>query len=75
MDEIRELMIDLIKTSKGKGYSRQAIEIIGAIACSERAVELGYTTNEGLSIAINLVKEHDNERDCINALIELINFQ
>ena len=72
METIKKAMIKLIDTAKEKGYSKESVGIIGAIACSERAVELGYPTLEGLRIALEYVEKHNNEKDCINALIEII---
>ena len=57
---------------KNKKYSRTAAEIIGTICNSEQAYNLGYSFSEALKLATNYVEKYDNERDCINALIEVI---
>lgn len=72
METIREAMIGLIDRAKEKQYSKDSVEIIGAIVCSERAVELGYPPLEGLSLALKYVEKYNDEKDCINALIEII---
>ena len=72
METIKEAMIKLIDTAKEKEYSKESVHIIGAIACSEKAIELGYSPIESLNIALKYVQKYDNEKECINALIEII---
>ena len=57
---------------KNKGYSRKSAEIICTICNSEQAHNLGYTFMESLQLALEYVNKYDNEKECINALLEVI---
>ena len=63
----------IIKLAKEKGYSKEAVRIIGTTVCSTQAHALGYTSVEGLKIAKEYCEKYDNERDCINALLTKMN--
>lgn len=69
---IRQAMIDLIDKAIEKGYSKESTQIIGTIACSSQAIELGYDSKAGLQLALEYVNKYDNEKECINALLEVI---
>lgn len=73
MDEkIREKLIEFIDKAYDKGYSKEAARIIGTVVCSEKAEVLGYSTIDGLNLAIKYVEKYSNEKECINKLIEII---
>lgn len=72
METIKNEMSNLIDLALEQGYSKKAIEIIGVIVCSDTAVSLGYDPLESLRLAIECIKKYKNERDCINALIDII---
>ena len=72
MDREEKLMEELIKTAKEKKYSRYELEMIFTIVMSKLAEKLGYSSEEGLELAIEKVKTNENGRDCINSLIEII---
>ena len=73
MDEkVRKKMIEVVDKAYDKGYSKESTRIIVTIVCSERAVELGYAPVDGLNLAIKNIEKYQNEKDCINSLIEII---
>lgn len=67
-----ELLRNLVILMKSKNYSKESAEIICTICNSEQAYNLGFTFSRALTLAINCVEQYDNERECINALIEII---
>ena len=71
-DKVKNKMAEFIDIAYEKGYSKEATRIIGTIVLSETAVGLGYDEIKGLDCAIEHANKYDNERDCINALIEII---
>ena len=72
MEKFREAAEAVVKLAKEKDYTEEAVRIICTIVCSTQAHALGYTSVEGLKIAKEYCEKYDDERDCINALIELI---
>ncbi len=72
MDNFDKVVIEFIKLAKEKKYTKNAVEIIGTIVCSEQALRLGYSEEEGMKLAKEYCEKYDNERDCINALIKII---
>ena len=72
MEDFEKTARNFIELAKRKGYSRDAVEIIGTVACSETANKLGYSSVDGLKLAKEYCEKYDNERDCINALLEII---
>jgi hypothetical protein len=72
MDNFEEVAKEFIGLAKKKNYTKQAVEIIGTIVCSETASSLGYSSVEGLKLAKKYCDKYDDERDCINALVEII---
>ena len=72
MDDFEKAARNFIELAKQKGYSKDAVEIIGTVVCSETAHRLGYSSVDGLKLAKEYCEKYDNERDCINALVEII---
>ena len=72
MDSFEKAARSFIELAKQKGYSKDAVEIIGTVVCSETAHNLGYSSVDGLKLAKEYCEKYDNERDCINALVEII---
>ena len=72
MEEFEKIVNEFVSLAKEKGYSRKAAEIICAICCSEQTYKLGYTDKEVFGLATKYCKMYDDERECINKLIEII---
>ena len=63
---------NLVSLMKSKGYTREAAEIICTICNSEQAYNLGYTFEQSLQLALEYVNKYNDEKECINALLEII---
>ena len=72
MDNFEKIADEFVSLAKRKKYSKRAVEIICTIVCSEVAWQLGYSEEQGLKLAKEYCEKYDDERDCINALIEII---
>ena len=62
MTKSKPYMEELAKLCKEKGYEKDVFSIITIICCSEQMHEAGYTSEESLQKAIELVKEKEKKQ-------------
>ena len=66
------LMRNFIEICKAKDYTEESVRIMGTICLSKNAIEKGFSSLEMFSIAMDYVRENENERDAISKLVKLI---
>ena len=62
MTKSKQYMEELAKICKEKKYSKEVFSIIAIICCSEQMHNVGYSSEQALQKAIELVKEKDKSQ-------------
>lgn len=73
---VKDLMQDLVIVAKEKKeYTKESVMNIMCICCSEQMHEAGYTSEQALQKAIELVKSNKSKQKVYSILLDLTGYQ
>ena len=74
MSKCKPYMEKLALECKNKNYTKDVFSIITIICCSDQMHEAGYSSEEALKIAIELVKTKD-KKEVYSELLKLTGYE